>query len=412
MSETIDPRGVVATPPELARQVAELVPRGAHVLDPCCGEGALLLAARNTGVPPDRLAGIELSAADAATTRAALPEARLEVADALAVPWPPGTWIIANPPWCSFSGRQRSSITTRSERGWPSLHGAFLEQIAVHVGREGTGAIVLLPASVMELEGYGPLRERVTRHAALAAAPIELAEDAFPGVLEPAVLLQLTPSQGCGSPQPWTTPCDPIVEVLATFPRLPESAFADPGVHSGNSSRQLIQPAERIDLPGVRQGRDLQPWSLGPPSARLDVHLERSSERRFRIPPLERMQAFPVLLRQTAARPMAAVHTAPTYFRNSLLAVREVEGLDPRFVASVLNAQVLADWHQAAHLDARQRAFPQLKVRHLRAAPFPIAHQSEDPSLHDALVAAYGDGPLVDRLVAEAFGMSSSRTGS
>ena len=109
---------------------------------------------------------------------------------------------------------------------------------------------------------------------------------------------------------------------------------------------------------------------------------------------------------------MAAVHTAPTYFRNSLLAVREVEGLDPRFVASVLNAQVLADWHQAAHLDARQRAFPQLKVRHLRAAPFPIAHQSEDPSLHDALVAAYGDGPLVDRLVAEAFGMSSSRTGS
>ncbi|MDA1265049.1 MAG: N-6 DNA methylase [Planctomycetota bacterium] len=412
MSEAIDPRGVVATPPELARRVAELVPRGARVLDPCCGRGALLLAVRDAGVPPERLVGIELSPTDAAHTRAALPGARLEVADALSVPWPPGTWVIANPPWCSFSGRQRSSITAHSDRGWPSLHGAFLEQIAAHVQREGTGAVVLLPASVLELAGYGPLRARVTRHVALAAPPIELPEDAFPCVIEPAVLLLLTPSEGCGSPAPWTTPSDPIVDALAPFPRLPRSTFADPGVHTGNSSRMLIHPEERTDLPGVRQGRDLKRWSLGPPSARLDVHLERSSEQRFRIPPLEHMQSFPVLLRQTAARPMAALHTAPTYFRNSLLAVREVEGLDARFVASVLNAQVLADWHRAAHLDARQRAFPQLKVRHLRAAPFPIAHQSEDPSLHDALVAAYGNGPLVDRLVAEAFGISLSRTGS
>ena len=412
MSEAIDPRGVVATPPTLARRVAGLVPTDARVLDPCCGRGALLCAARDAGLPAERLAGIELCAEDAALTREALPEALVEVADALEVAWPPGTWIVANPPWCSFSGRQRSPITGESKGGWPSMHGAFLERIALHVQREGTGAVVLLPASVLELEGYGPLRERVSAHAALAAAPIELGEDAFPGVLEPAVLLQLTPALGPGSSAPWSSPEDPLVEALASFSRLPSGSFADPGVHTGNSARLLIHPDDRLDLPGVRQGRDLQPWSLGPPSARLEVNLERTPERRFRIPALERMQAFPVLLRQTADRPKAALHTEPTYFRNSLLATREVEGLDPRFIACVLNAQVLADWHRAAHCDARQRAFPQIKVRHLSAAPFPIAHRREDPSLHDALVAAYGDGPLVDRLVAEAFGISSNRRGS
>jgi hypothetical protein len=124
------------------------------------------------------------------------------------------------------------------------------------------------------------------------------------------------------------------------------------------------------------------------------------------------MRSFVVLLRQTARRPMAALHDQPTWFRNSLLAARPVEGLDPRALVSMLNSSTLGEWHQAAHRDGRQRAFPQVKVRHLSRAPFPIARRDEDPSLHDALVAAYGDGPLVDRLVAEAFGLTPSRTGS
>ena len=124
------------------------------------------------------------------------------------------------------------------------------------------------------------------------------------------------------------------------------------------------------------------------------------------------MQAFPVLLRQTADRPIAALHTEPTYFRNSLLAARTVEGLEPRFVVAVLNSTALASWHRGAHRDARQRTFPQVKVGHLIAAPFPIAHRRENPPLHDALVAAYGDGPAVDRLVSEAFGLTPSQTGS
>ena len=50
-----------------------------------------------------------LSPEDLAQAAEALPEAQLQLADALTAPWPTGTWVIANPPWCSFSGRQRST---------------------------------------------------------------------------------------------------------------------------------------------------------------------------------------------------------------------------------------------------------------------------------------------------------------
>jgi hypothetical protein len=416
---SVDPRGVVATPAPLARDLAACIPTGAPVLDPACGEGALLLAARDIQAAPRPLIGLELDPGRAGRARNQLGRAaRIENVDALDpnVDWPGGTWVLANPPWCSFSGRQVSGARSREAGavGWPSLHGAFLERIARHVGREGTGAAVLLPGSVVELERYGPLRAAVCAHAMPVGPPRELGEDAFPGVTEPAVLLELRPRRPGerASPEPWTGEPSPLVAALADCPRLPPGTFADPGVHSGNSARELVLPATRTDMPGLRQGRDLQPYSLGPPSARLHLGLERTPARRFRVPTLERMRAFPVLLRQTADRPMAALHTQPTWFRNSLLAARTVEGLDPRALVAMLNSEVLAAWHRAAHRDGRQRAFPQVKVRHMAGAPFPLVHRDEDPSLHDALVAAYGDGPSVDRLVAEAFGVTRSRTGS
>lgn len=409
MPETVDPRGVVPTPPELARRVAARVPRGVPVLDPACGEGALLSPVRGPRL------GIELSPAAAAVAGRRLPGASIQVADALEVPWPKGTWVVCNPPWCSYSGRQASRVRHATAGGWPSLHGLFLERVAEHVGREGTGAVLLLPASVLELPRYGPLRSRVTAHASLTGTPVELGEGAFPGVIEPAVLLTLGPRRPGqrATDRPWlTAPTDPLVEALASFPRLPSGTFADPGVHTGNCARELVGPPDAAHLPGLRQGRDLVAFHLGPPSARLNVGLERAEGRRFRVPSLASLQAFPVLLRQTADRPIAALHTEPTYFRNSLLAARDVEGLDPRVVVAVLNSDVLAAWHRGAHRDARQRTFPQVKVGHLAAAPFPLVHRREDPSLHDALAAAYGDGPSVERLVAAAFGVARSRTGS
>jgi hypothetical protein len=277
------------------------------------------------------------------------------------------------------------------------------------VAEEGTAACVLLPASVCDGSSYGALREAVTSLAELTAPPRELGEDAFPGVVEPAVLIQLSPRGDAArsSRSPWTTGVeDPLLERLRDFPRLPPECFRDPGVHSGNAARELIVRAGRPDLPGVREGRDLAAYRLDPPRLRLNVELERTPERRFRFGTLERYRAIPILLRQTADRPIAALHTEPTYFRNSLLACTPPAGLEPAFVVAVLNSSVVSAWHRASFRDARQRTFPQVKVSHLRSLPMPILQRKEAPALHDRVVRLVNAGEYagLDDLVTEAFG--------
>ena len=123
---------------------------------------------------------------------------------------------------------------------------------------------------------------------------------------------------------------------------------------------------------------------------------------------------MPVLLRQTADRPIAALHTAPGYFRNSLLACRPPAELDPAFCVAVLNAPTACAWHRKSFRDARQRTFPQVKVGHLRTQPFPIVARAGAPRLHDEVVRrvrAIGPVPApeevegIEGLVLEAFGL-------
>jgi len=404
---------VVFTPPDLARRLVapllEEVGPGTPILDPACGDGALLIAAlRVLGGGPEaaeRLLGIEVDPRLAGRARARLAEAcgvekralspRILTRDALAreIPWPSEAAIVANPPWVSFSGRQSGSAkvpspSRPSRGGWPSLHGAFLERIARYCAHEGTPARVLLPASLLELDGYAPLRAAVSEHVHLAEPPEELGEDAFPGVIEPAAILTLAPGPSPTS-ESWSTASPPkndFLRSLERLPRLPPRTFADPGVHTGNSAAQLIAHEARPGWAPLRRGADLAPYALGPASLWLRLDLEATPERRFRFGALERYQGFPVLLRQTANRPIAALHSEPTYFRNSLLAAREVPGLHPAFLVALLNSKVAGQWHRSLFPDARQRTFPQVKVGHLQTQPTPIECRDQDPELHDSIV--------------------------
>lgn len=431
-------QGVCITPRELARDVARSVLEPWNrpvpgVLDPACGDGALLAAAwrcgRRRGLRPGRIFGLEIDAELAERARERLrsliPGAGGERAarnvittDALSAEavWPPGTLVVANPPWVSFSGRQSRGADPASKpagAGWPSLHGAFLERIARHVARERTRAAILLPAPVLDGESYGALRRTVTARVELGAPPRELGEKAFPGVVEPACLLELRPRErpGRGSRAPWVpAPAGELIERLERYPRLPAECFRDPGVHSGNAARELIVREGRPGLPGIREGRDLQPYRLGAPRIRLNVELERTAERRFRMASLERYRAVPILVRQTADRPIAALHTEPTYFRNSLLACTPPPGLAPAFVVAVLNSRVARDWHRANFRDARQRTFPQVKVAHLRSLPMPIRDRNEAPALHERVVriVSAGEYERAGALIAEAFGLRAA----
>jgi hypothetical protein len=416
---TIEPHpgesGAVFTPPIIARRLVdgldELAPGVRRYLDPACGDGSLLaaaLAAHSTDpdVARDSLFGIDIDPrfVDAARQRirrlvreprALDLERRIVCRDALDDPasWPRACIVIANPPWVSFSGREAVHGQRRRRSrlgGWPSLQGDFLETIARYVGANGTAARLLIPGSVTELERYGPLRGEVTRWARVLGEPIELGDTAFRDVVEPAVILTLVPRADgeASSSAPWTVPDAWTVELtnaLDRFPRLPRGAFADPGVHTGNSSADLIDVVPRSGWARVRQGRDLAPFQLGEGRAWLRTDLERTPDRRFRVGSVEHFQAFPILLRQTANRPIAAVHTDPGYFRNSLLACRGTPDLDPYFLTAILNGPVAAAWHRSRFRDARQRSFPQVKVAHLASQPFPIAHRAEARELHDRL---------------------------
>ena len=453
--DTTRGQGVRFTPPPLAARLAKGLLGGSHgsktprILDPACGEGELLLAAWEASGRDARLAcgglfGIEVDPETVTRARDRLRRTiggeagesaarHVRVGDALdpATDWPAATSVVANPPWVSFSGREAGSLPKTlldryrrawpTIRGWPSLHGAFLERIARHTAREGTRARLLLPASVCDLAAYAETRRLVTSRCVLEGPPRELGEDAFVGVVEPAVLvgLQPAPRRSRGTDAPWSA-LDPAAEAwvdhLAAFPTLPAASFGDFGVHSGNCARELIFREPARGRPGIREGRDLVPFRLAPPRAWLETGLERGAERRFRIAPLERQAAVPVLLRQTANRPIAARHVAPGYFRNSLLACTPPAELDSAFVVAVLNSEVAARWHRLLFRDARQRAFPQVKVSHLRSQRFPFLARAEHPSLHDEVVElsnrlaktpdAAGEA-RIEELVREAFRLPS-----
>jgi hypothetical protein len=436
--------GQVDTPPALAAALAAglLAPGG--VLDPACGEGALLVAAwEASGRSPSvagRLAGIELDPERARRARARLRRAlggalgraaagRIREGDALLheALWTPGTAILANPPWASLSGRgalrlpaglraayraAHASLCT----GWPSLHGAFLERIARHVAREGTAARVLAPAPVLDRERYAPLRELLRGLVRLEGA-LALGAGAFRGVSESAVLLSLAPRLAGEADGPGWAPeglARELEQRLRAHPRLPAAAFGDTGVHTGNAAADLVARGAGPGEP-LREGRDLLPYRLGPPSARLRVEHAAKPGQRFRIGPWERYRDVPVLVRQTADRPLAALHREPAYFRNTLLACRPPPALDPAFVVGVLNSGVAALWHRARHADARQTVFPQVKVAHLRGLPFPFAERRAAPALHDeiarrvrALEAGALEEAAVEGLVREAYELAGA----
>src|SRR5690606_9180321 len=73
---------------------------------------------------------------------------------------------------------------------------------------------------------------------------------------------------------------------------------------------------------------------------------------------------------QTAPVPIAALHGGLA-FRNSLLGGFASAHLSARLLVALLNSSLYRALHLAGQRDARQAAFPQVKVGHLRALPLP-----------------------------------------
>ena len=389
--------GRVFTPREVALQLARLtlepLENPPTLLDPACGAGALLLGAlewaaveRPHWLPnwlPNwlngGLQGWDIDAANVEACNEVIAEALgLDVAAVASVRdglEPAGEFdvVLANPPWVSFSGRHAVEITParRAARigafaGWPALHTAFAEQ-CVNLTRQEHGRLgLLLPMQMADLAGYGAARRAVTARFSLQHA-LELGEGVFDGVTEPTGLFVF--GAGGGSERPWLADADAaLLARVRRFACLPAESFGDVGVHTGNAA-QLLVTREAQGRP-LRVGRDIEPFKLANPSHWLrEVELPEGLY--ARVSPEARYREALIVLRQTASRPVAAQHQPWALFRNSVLACYGAPGHDPDFLLGVLNSDTVARIHRAMFRDARQKAFPQVKVSHLRALPIP-----------------------------------------
>lgn len=422
-------QGQVFTPRALALRLAAAtlgpLDDAPRLIDPACGCGALLLGAleyasldRPGWLEHWQQGGLTGVDADAACVGAAgqvlghaLPGIRLDLrhADAMEMATD-DRWqvVLANPPWVSFSGRQASRLSAARRdglarryaafAGWPSLHAAFCELAGNLAGEQGRIGL-LLPMPVAELAGYAAARQALQRGRRLESL-VELGEDAFAGVTEPAGMFVLGP--GVNTASDWRPDCVAGAAALARrFAPLPPESFGDIGIHSGNAADLLFARRPGPALVPVRVGADVRPFVLQAPSLWLSG-AALPPGRYARVPGTPCLARASILLRQTADRPVAARHAPAAAFRNSVLACFGAPGHDDDYLVGVLNSDTLAAIHRALHRDARQRAFPQLKVGHLRALPVP---GPEIGPLYDAIAAASRarDHAAVNALVAQAF---------
>jgi hypothetical protein len=345
--------------------------------------------------------------------------------------------VIGNPPWVAYAGRAAQPLPPekrrryvagyRSFRGYPTLHGLFVER-ATRLAPNGVIALVL-PSPVADLAGYSAVRRVLTERHTPDEPLMELGQDAFSGVTQPAFALVATPGRDPrAGEREWLlverqkarvaaaeVAVPEALGKLASLPRFPKELFGEMGFQSaGDVAKTLFLRDEHSD--GVHsvpllEGRDVNEFRQGPPRLFLnpDKHALARARTRLRDPAEYRRVRF--VTRQTAKFPISALHSGLP-FRNTLLAGFDVEGLSPELVVALLNSCLYRALHIGFRRDARQAAFPQVKIAHLRALPRP----PEDPLRRarlSAITCEWRDELRceLDQLVFELFGLSPEERG-
>jgi len=340
--------------------------------------------------------------------------------------------VLTNPPWISYSGRQAAGIEPASRRrlaerfasfrGWPTTHGAFLE-LAAGLLRPGGRAALVVPHQMCHLAGYEAARQAAAALCCFEPPPEALGEGRFKGVVQPAAVIHLWRSahartKPCICAQADPEPVREVLEQMRRHPPAPPGTFRDPGVHTGNSAALLLHDEPAQGRVPVREGRCIHPFALDAPRRWLDAAPRLPAGRYCRIGRPEACLGARLLLRQTASRPVAARHTAPAYFRNSVLACYGIPGLDDAALLGLLNSAPVAFYHRSCHADSGQRAFPQVKVSHLQALPIareagplaPLARRLETLATEPEGRATEWAAALaeLDHLACRAYGLSAS----
>ncbi|MBX3183240.1 MAG: N-6 DNA methylase [Polyangiaceae bacterium] len=349
--------------------------------------------------------------------------------------------VIGNPPWVAFAGRAaqplakqvRGALSRRYQawRGFPTLQSAFVELAARTLAPRGVISL-LLPSPIADLSGYAALRRVATERHALVTPLREVSRRAFTEVAQPCFGLLLSPSEAAtASEEPWPLlersgsaaliePPDVLMR-LADLPRLPRSCFLERGFRTaGDVGRRLLRRAAAPEGPfqvPLLEGKCVSAFHRGPP--RLFFHPDEAvlAERHVRLRSAAHFRAVHFIVRQTAYRPIAALHDGGA-FRNSLIAGFARPPYSAVTLVALLNSSLYHALHLALFRDARQAVFPQVKVGHLRALPAPPPGPALNlvEALGAAAIAARNQGqplpaPLLAALesaVYAAFGISQA----
>jgi methylase of polypeptide subunit release factors len=458
--------GVFFTPAELTRTVVAsaltlLESRSMpSVCDPAVGGGAFLVEVcrqlAERGLDKHEVASRCLTAMDRSELAIAVAEAcvwlevadpawdagvlreRLLVGDSLFARFPGDGFdlVIGNPPWVAYAGRaaqplepeQRADYAQRftAFRGYPTLHGMFVERAAALAPR---GVVALLvPSPIADLAGYLPVRRALARTHTVREPLLELGQDAFDGVTQPCFVLIAEPGADLRGDREWRlserqrlagqaaeVAPPAVLERVAALPTLPRELFGEMGFQSsGDVAKTLLsrtgEPDARHHYP-LLEGKDVREFWQGPPRLYLDPDPEALARARCRLRDRSAYQRVAFVVRQTAALPIAALHSGLP-FRNSLLAGFPHDELPPATVVALLNSSLYRALHVSRRRDARQAAFPQVKVAHLRALPRPPADAAVLSALSELTRRATEHGMTaelrieLDRAVFDLFGCS------
>jgi hypothetical protein len=342
----------------------------------------------------------------------------LHVADALSFPWAEAAaatgsgaegfdLVIGNPPWVAYAGRAAQPLEPsrrahyqrhfRAFKGYPTLHGLFIE-CAARIAPEGVIALVI-PSPVADLDGYAATRLALTARHVVCEPLIEFGQDAFEGVTQPCFALVADAStDALASARPWLLSerqrarlqaeqlnAPRCLEQLAELPPLPGELFGEMGFQSSRLvSEQLLSRTAAahgaFQFP-LLEGRDVREFWQGAPRLFLNPDPQLLQEARCRLRAARDYQRVAFVVRQTARVTIAALHGGAP-FRNSLLAGFRHPEYSPETVVALLNSALYRAFHLARQRDARQAAFPQVKIRHLRALPAPPKNATVLARLH------------------------------
>ena len=305
--------------------------------------------------------------------------------------------VLGNPPWVAFAGRATQPLAPalrehyrghfRGFRGYPTLHALFVE-LAARLAPQGVVAL-LVPSPLADLNGYRGVRGALSASHAAQEPLLELGQDAFASVTQPCFALVAVPRQ-----EPVTDPerafvlterkradgaaaalqAPPALERLAELPRLPPELFGEMGLQTNSAvTRELLYrgsapPAEFSYA--LLEGRNIAEYRISAPRLFLKPDQAFLLAQRCRLRDAADYRKVKLVVRQTAAITIAAGHDG-TPFRNSLLAGFELSEFPLELTLGLLNSTLYRALHLAGRRDARQGAFPQVKVSHLRALPAP-----------------------------------------